>query len=270
MTVPLTLDEVRRRVLVDTRSRAKVREASARFARASWLSLGSWRDRDVDRFVSRVVPHVVGARRQVATLQSSYIPMVAGGKRAPVIDVTDLRGVPDVEVYRRPAVEMRTQLAKGAPFATAQKAALRRLESLVTTDLQMASVRQSRESMAEAGVRMFQRTLGEGNAHCALCVIASTQRYYIENLLPIHPGCGCGVAPYDGPDVWVINRTLLEATHEAVEARFGMSDRGGRVISDEESGRVDGYLNLIVQHEHGEIGPVLGWRGDKFTGPDDF
>jgi hypothetical protein len=59
----------------------------------------------------------------------------------------------------------------------------------------------------------------------------------------------------------VIDEEKLERIHDLVEEALGKSDRGGRAVD---------YRKIIVANDHGEIGPVLGYRGQRFTGPDDI
>lgn len=75
--------------------------------------------------------------------------------------------------------------------------------------------------------------------------------------------CNCGVAPIVGEHDpgQIINGPLLENVHDAIQQRFGVSDR---------SARVPDYRDLLVTHEHGEIGPILARAGQNFTGPDDL
>jgi hypothetical protein len=60
----------------------------------------------------------------------------------------------------------------------------------------------------------------------------------------------------------VIEPERLESVHERIEERFGVSDAGARDPID--------YRDALIVHEHGEIGPVLAVRGQKFTGPNDI
>ncbi|MDO5671271.1 MAG: hypothetical protein Q4G30_00230 [Actinomycetaceae bacterium] len=82
----------------------------------------------------------------------------------------------------------------------------------------------------------------------------------MADLLPIHPTCDCSVEPL--PDDWrrwesldgdfrVIDKELLEATHQQVGLIEGVADR---------SGKDPDYRKLIIVSEHGEIGPELKWR----------
>lgn len=240
------------------------------FAARLWGSLGSWRDTDIDRFVELVVPRVRAGEIQVAQLTDAYLAAVLESSPVGLVDMGGLRGgVSPDEVYRRPAVTLYDSLSRGVPFEEAQRQATRRLTNLVATDLQLAMTHQARAAMSEAGgPRMFQRTL-TGSENCALCAIASTQRYWVEDLLPIHPGCDCGVAPWFGPDRWVIREDELEEVHRLVEESFGFSDRSARWLPGAEGDR-SAYLDLTVVRQHGEYGPTLTWKADKFTGPTDF
>jgi len=97
----------------------------------------------------------------------------------------------------------------------------------------------------------------------ALCYVASTQRYSRGDLLPIHPGCDCGEEPIYGSSGVsdTIDEQLLDATHQAIDERFGEFDFGGRTVD---------YRKAIIVREHGELGPVLTVKGQHFTGPNDI
>lgn len=259
-------------ILAEQRTRAEVRDRLVAYATRLWGGMGSWRDADVDRFVEQVAPRVLAGRTSVARLTDAYIATVTEGAPGPLIDVEGVRtGVGVEDTYRRPATQLYTSLSQGAPLEVAQAAALARLASLVATDLQLAQRAQARRSMRSAPrVEAFRRTL-TGGENCALCVIASTQRYWKGDLLPIHPGCDCGVEPLGRSEHrdQVINRSLLESTHDQIASRLEQgSDRAARWL-DGSNPRSD-YLDLIVTRDHGEYGPTLAWRGQHFTGPGDI
>ena len=71
--------------------------------------------------------------------------------------------------------------------------------------------------------------------------------------MPIHPGCDCGEMPIYGTQDpgQVINELRLDATHQSVATRFGISDAGAREID----------YRAIKITEHGEMGPMLTVRG---------
>lgn len=243
-----------------------VRSTTLDWALRLWDSLGTYRDADILRLIELLEPRVRAAQSQVANLTSAYMlaTLLESGEEAEAapVDVDAIlsaRGVPFGQVYRRPAVAMYTALTQGKPVDTAIRMGRNRLESLVSTDLQIAKVRQSRASMDRSRAKYYRRVL-KGPENCAKCIITSTLRYRKANLLPIHPGCDCDVAPIRESDPpLILDQALLEATHEQVAVFAGI-----------ENSRAEDYQDLIVTHEHGEIGPVLSWRNQNFTGPADI
>lgn len=253
-----------------------VRDRVLSFASSMWIGAPQLRDADVDRLVSRIVPAVRGGQMQVAAITNAYIERlaalegVAAGRVA--IDaaaVIDYRGVPAAEVYRRPAVATYAALGGGKSFDAARTEGLNRLRSIVSTDIQQTRNRQARAAYAESSFEYTIRQLS-GVENCALCVIASTQRYLANDLQPMHPGCDCGqrgIRASQDPGQ-IIDPDLLELTHTAVEAKLGATDRSARLLTGENP--VSDFLDLIVTREHGELGPTLTWRADRFTGPSDL
>lgn len=273
--------------------------------------LDSWRDSDAEEFAAAAVPMVEGAQHAMAAITDAYLAAMLSDLLQedvqPVgVDLgANLRGVDADEVYRRPFLQIWTDLAGGALLKAAIEAGRRRADGLATTDLQLAKTHSSRIILQQqesgstrgGGGRGRRRVVGyrrvlTGRENCAMCVLASTQRYHVKDLLPIHPACDCAVAPIvgrddpgqvinsvtvtegsqavtttrGGADVFSGNQLvnlgeLLEPLHDDIAKRFGISDRGGR--------RID-YRKLLTVHEHGEIGPVLTVKGQHFTGPDDI
>ena len=238
------------------------------FVLSAFDSLGEYRDADAAAFIERVLPIVLATQQQMGMLTDAYLSsMIAdmlGGAAAPagVALSEELRGVPPDEVYRRPFVQTWSALAAGKPFADAVAQGRTRLLSITETDLQLARTHAARESMEHGGAKFFRRRLGSGK-NCALCTIASTQRYRVENLMPIHPGCHCKPEPLPGDrdPGQVIDEDLLKEAHDAIARDLGESDRGGRAPD---------YRKVIITREHGEYGPLLAVRRQNFTGPDDI
>lgn len=238
---------------------------------ARWASLGSYRDADIDRLARLVVPLVRAGQVQVANLTAAYFRQVGATAGVDVSVITGGRGVPAAEVYRRPAVTTYTALSEGKSVSAAIALGGERLASLVSTDLQLAKTHQAERSLRSSGVTAYRRVL-TGRENCALCVIASTQRYWVGDLMPIHPGCDCGVDTIPrgwGPDRQVIDQDLLDLTHDAIAARLGSSEFGARDLGLDKtasSGRpISDYTDLIITREHGEYGPTLAWRDHHFT-----
>ncbi|MEV4939551.1 hypothetical protein [Streptomyces zaomyceticus] len=215
---------------------------------------------------------MLAGQRQVAALTTSYLETlyreIADETSRVNLDLDTvtgraLRDVDPEEVYRRPFKEVWTALGNGVAFDEALSRGTNRLDDIAKTDLQLARTHTVRAVTADQpGVEYTVREL-QGEYDCALCVIASTQRYHKRDLAPIHPGCDCLVktvrSDYDPGQV--IDPDRLDLIHDLVDKALGESDRGGRAVD---------YRKIIIAREHGEIGPVLGYRGQRFTGPDDI
>jgi hypothetical protein len=256
----------------------QVRDRVVLFAKTAWRGLSSHRDADIDRLVELIVPQVLAGQQRVASLTDAYIAALAGttpvGVDIPTVTGAAPRlGAAPREVYRRPAATVYKKLATGGTYDTAVEAGDKRLVSLVKTDLQLAIRAQEQQTFPGTGFDFYRRTL-TGLENCALCVIASTQRYTVGDLKPIHPGCDCGCAPVSASrdPGQVLNRQLLDALHDSIEVELKQRDPQGRDLglgkTDAKGVPIADFTDLIVVREHGEYGPTLTWRADRFTGPD--
>lgn len=257
-----------------------VRDRVVLYARTAWRGLPSHRDADIDRLVELIVPQVLAGQQHVASLTDAYIAALAGtaphGVNVPVVTGAAPRmGAEPRDVYRRPAATVYKQLATGGTYDKAVAAGDQRLVSLVKTDLQLAIRAQEQQTFAGSGFDFYRRTL-TGLENCALCVIASTQRYTVGDLKPIHPGCDCGCAPVSArrDPGQVLNRQLLNALHDSIEVELKQRDPQGRDLGlgkkSSKGSPIADFTDLIVVREHGEYGPTLAWRADRFTGPADL
>lgn len=252
----------------------RVKRSVSEPAVATWQALPDHRDANVERFVVSMAPRVQAATVQVARLTDAYVTRVLDdGRQGQIIDTATLRpGVTVADEYMRPANALWTSLSNGVGYSAAVSESATRLASLIATDLQLARTRQFAASTdgRKAASGGFRRVV-TGRENCALCLIASTQRYHRGDLMPIHPGCDCGVEPLNpGENVGqVIDPGRLEATHNWVEATQGASDRSGRVIPGGSDAPKD-YMDLIAVQEHGEYGPTLTWRRHSFTAESDI
>lgn len=261
-----------RQELMDAYNRisSKLIRGAGNRASMAFASLDSWRDEDFERFLPFVVGLVGGAKVQAARLQIAFQQQMAlqANERyiAPSLDLSDYttaalrNGATDAQVYRRPFVDVYRALDAGKSLTQAIEAGQLRISSIASTDVQLARRNAGFRSIsANDKVVGYARTL-TGAENCALCYVASTQRYTRGDLMPIHPGCDCGIMPiYGNQDPGqVIDEIRLESTHEAIEERFGKTDRSAV-----------GFEAIQVR-EHGELGPMLTVADQNFTGPNDI
>jgi hypothetical protein len=215
----------------------------------------------------------------------------AGGTTAPTavpLDAfSDLRGVDPTAVYRRPYEQVWTALADGKDFSAAVQAGAQRAGSLAATDLQLAKTRAAQIVLTDDRRVVGYRRVLVGAHSCGMCIVASSVRYHKSNLMPIHPGCDCAIAPIMGTydpgrtidsailsgsaqeqglgsegmklfghgDVIEVGDLLTQA-HDAVRETFGSAAADAH--------RID-YRKVIMVRDHGELGPVLTVADHNFT-----
>lgn len=233
-----------------------------------FTGLGSWRTRDIARFLDQALPILMGGQDAMARFTdaylSSYIADQFGTQMVPVGAQASaaIRGVDPETVYRRPFTQLWTELGNGTPFPVALDHSVTRLVSLAHTDLQLTKTRTAHQVFgAHDGVQYYRR-VPQGSETCALCLIASTQPYSRADLMPVHPGCDCGIEPLADPSMGH-DPDLLDAVHEAVARDLGSEyqDYGGRAAD---------YRKIVVTRHNGELGPVLTAAAHKHTGPADI
>lgn len=249
---------------------------------ALWRSLPDYRNGSLARFVEQAVPVVTGALGHMQAMSSAYLATLlglSGGSVTPVatptLTIGRLRnGADPAEVYGRPFHQVWRMLHDGTPPPDAFRSGESRAVQTAMTDLQLVKTYTSQSVLADSKRVVGYRRVLEGPHSCALCIVASTARYHKAELLPIHPGCDCSVAPIVGESDpgRVINAPLLAAVHDAVFDRFGADSTAARQVRGavSDTGKPVLYRDILVTHAHGEIGPVLAVRGQSFTGPGDL
>lgn len=220
-------------------------------------------DSGLTAFVYRVLPVIVAGQKQTAALTDAYLTQVLAsefGERilpGRVIDTAEgLRGVDPAIVYGRPTKTARYELSKGKPVADAVAEGAQRLTKIVQSDLQLAKTTQAQSTLSRSTIDGYQRVL-KGDHNCAKCVVTSTRFYFKEQLMPIHPGCDCGVKPARKPKGGgeVLHEERLAAVHDLIDTS-GLPANAS----------AEDYQKLIVVHQHGELGPVLAVRDEHFRG----
>lgn len=237
---------------------ARLRVAAGAAAIAAWDALPV---DDIERYATTVVPVVAGLQEDATVLTSSYLSThisAATGELAEFdldpsrYTIETLRGVPAASVYARPAKTLRRALSEGVSFEDAVARGRERARATADTDVQLAARAASRDVIAlDPRIVGYRRVLGPG-PNCALCVVASTQRYHKEDLLPIHPNCGCGVQPIIGTAP--IERSILDPDRLQY-VKEQADDYSRAALSRLKIDAAD--LPPVKLVSHGELGPVL-------------
>lgn len=235
----------------------------------SLFDSGSYRDTDANAYVELMTPVAAASQQTMGTVTAAYLAhqvqmMTGEAVTAPAIPpeaMTSLalRGVDAAELLRRPYQQVWTALAQGKTLEQAAAIGRRRALDNSLTDLQLARTRAAQMVLRDNHRVIGYRRVLTGPHSCALCVVASTHIYKRGDLMPIHPQCDCAIEPLVAGQT--VSDLPLEQVHEAIRR-----DLGAQYVSPDARRGID-YRTVLVTHEHGEIGPVLGVRGQHFTGP---
>ena len=246
----------------------RITDTTAAAALATWQTFADWYDRPAVLAQARDIASMsLLAQEAVAALMAEYVAQVTallrGDGRIPVPGVsppTVRNGVNLTRVHMRPAEVFRQAYATTADEDLARERALDRAARLLFDDAMLAARDAQDEAMEALDVHRYRRELRpelSETGPCGLCVVAADRIYTVGDLLPIHGLCKClTVGIVDGADVGDrLNRVDLERIYGAAGST---SDRAA-------------MKNVRVEvNEHGELGPVLTYRGQTFTGPDDL
>lgn len=269
-------------------STQRLREQLQRAITRLWRSLGSYRRGDIRPFTRDVVPLVGAAQAQMSALTVGYL---SAQRLAIVGRSIDVRVNPDRvsgaaarngtnphDVYERPFHLVWRQLdelpRQPGSIDKAIQSGLDRAVDLALTDVQLTKMQTAAAATSGDRLARWTERVLEGPHSCGLCIVASTQRYRVGELLPIHGGCDCSQRTIYGKVAppQVIDPTTLADIHERIEQTFGASSSQARIIpgARDARGNLIRYRDVLVTHSHGELGPVLSVKGAQFTGPYDI
>lgn len=238
---------------------------------AEQMSDADWRDFDKVTSYAQANATISTTRaRQMASVTNAYqtrvLTLLTGKPVAPAkqVDVTALRGIPQESVYGRLADHYRYLVdnpARLEPQSTASTLVVQRAQEVAEMDMQLANRAQNRQVMRQKQqVKYYRRVihpeLANSGVSCGLCIVASDRVYSKPDLLPIHFRCHCEVVPVtdETRDYGVtLNQDDLNALYKAA---------GGTASQKLKETR-------FSIHEHGELGPVLTYKGNRFRGPSD-
>lgn len=156
---------------------------------------------EIDPFLDRVVGLSVAAQRALVSTLAAYL-RVATDQRFDELDLDEVTGDairPDGmrHSWSIPFFALWGALGAGVVFATAWASTRALVDVQARTDLAFAqSAAMTRYTQGLTGVTRYRRVLvGEG---CQFCTLAAEHTYGTDELMPLHPGCNCAVAPIIG------------------------------------------------------------------------
>lgn len=238
---------------------ATLGERLARVLAAAWAQVRNTDDATLRRWLTVVVPTVLGAQSRAVAVSDAYLAAYATAEGTPLRPVglppdrfvgAPLRGVPLEAVYARPLAAARRAMAEDAELAvTAALAAQRaRVVANATTEVQLAA-RAARVGWAQQRPQVigWRRALGSGK-HCALCTSSSGAIYESQMLMPVHQHCTCVAEP-----------VLLGEGRQRPAPKVQVNDSPGL-----REAALAGATVARVE-EHGELGPVLVAEGQEFS-----
>ena len=208
-----------------------IRTSTSAAVEQAWDDLGGYDEADVPTFLARATPVVAAGQAQAANLTDAYIATELnrsplGLDPALVTGAAVRSGADPEEVYRRPFVQTWTALSKGTRWEDAVAAGRARAGNAAATDIALSS-RAAGQVVAARDPRISGWQRVPDNDACKFCRLVAGQRYKREQLMPLHPYCGCTVRPI----------------HRADRGNF--------------TGRRENDPAGVAIHEHGELGPVL-------------
>lgn len=248
-------------------NQAALSQYAATTAGTAAKSFDAWYDHAaIATYATALAAHIEAVQSQAASSTDAYLAEaladIKGVRVAPAgtISVTDLRkGVSHAAVYGRSADVYRYQRSLGKTDDEAQDAAVQRAQVMAQTDVQLAARAQSHKFMVVKHVSGFRRVVHpevSRGGSCGLCIGASTRIYHRADLMPLHARCACTTMPIlnDIDPGGAINTSDLNTLYE--QAGSTGADKLKRVRYD--------------VHHDGEIGPVLGVKGQAFRSPADI
>lgn len=209
-----------------------------------------------------IVTVVEAAQSQVAASTDLYLTQMVnlakGVIQSPAgsVNVAKLRtGVTHAGVYGRLADNYRWLISQGKDESEAMAQVEQRATAMVNMDMALADTRQSQKTLTKARIQKYRRVLHpelakDGKGSCGLCVVASDRIYNTDQIMPLHNGCHCQVVPISVD--WDIGNSLNTQDLQSLYDQVGSNK----------------YNDLIKTrysvHEHGELGPTLGYSGDHW------
>lgn len=263
--------EMAKLVTAQAKVRDQISQQAAKSAAARTRQMGDadWRNyTKVTKYARDNAKLSATRQRQAAAVTNTYLArlltLIEGTTAAPSrqVSVDELRGIPQESVYGRLADYYRYLRDNPDRQETAEDAGtlvVLRAEEIAEMDIHLATRAQAQKFMtSKSKIQYYRRVihpeLNESKVSCGLCIVASDRVYKKADLLPIHFHCKCEVVPVtdETRDYGQrLNQDDLNALYAAA---------GGTAAKKLKETR-------FSIRQHGELGPVLTYEGNRFRGP---
>jgi len=198
--------EIRSLVEADSAVTKSLLAALVRLLLGVWSRVDPYSPEQVEVAAMKSADLVLRATRQARLATRAYNKRVLErlGEEPPVPDRDDLDDYPrfDVtpeQVWERPAEAYRYARSQGKSPEQAREALEKKVESLARDDVALAKRDQAARELGRAervtGYRRVIHPELSRSGTGGLCGAAATLIYSKADLMPIHPGCNCTVAP---------------------------------------------------------------------------
>lgn len=201
----------------------------------------------LEMVLEATVPQIAALEKMIAGLTANFLS-ARTAKRVNELDATALssqeelrKGIVDSFISGR-------QLVKdGVPLEDAVSRSLDQLTKFVDTHAQVVKIKQSQSTLITNEELRYKRVVHSENP-CALCLIASTRVYYIQDLLPIHERCFCDVDVIQPGDITVINGKEYVGLQN-LKIPEELMTIGPRANPDSDASRLKGYLQDLDKRQ---------------------
>ena len=228
-----------------------------RYVNGAWASLSAYDEAQVAEFAAAIEAFLPAAQQTVASSVDAMVALMTESSPVgvPAGLVTNVRGIPTAEEFRRPFIQLWGGLRDGGDYLDLVAKAGDRAAKMAVTDTQIA-MRSAMDHVASKNPQVvgYRRVLTPPS--CMFCAAAATKTYGGRHLMPLHTSCDCKVAPIIGTrdPGKVANQQLLEnlkAQGPDYWKKKGFVDSHGLPLDPTKVGE------LPVRVSHGDIGLIL-------------
>lgn len=212
----------------------RIRVAVVRAVTAIWEGLSGYDEANLDEWYSGVLPIVSAGQLQSVSVTEAFLSQflqraTLGLNPDGLTGAAVRNGASPEEVYRRPFVQLWSDLKAEKPFVEASSAARARATSAAEMDTQL-SMRATADAAQKAEIGIFGYARAADPGACEFCRLVDGAYVKSASAMALHNRCGCGLEPLTAPHP------------RAVTLPSG-----------------------VAVHEHGELGPLLTDPSHDFT-----